>query len=103
MVLFYSENITIYESEQELTEAHHAVDSLACVWSGAPLSQMEWLFIGNNRIAPLTLTNETWDMETLACWIQSGSGLQQVPEPLIIHGGYMVLSTILLCSGIGDV
>ena len=86
MVLFYSENISIYKSEQELTDAHREVDGLACVWSGAPHSQMEWLFIGNNRIAPLTLTIETWVMEILECWIQSSSGLQQVPEPLIVHG-----------------
>ena len=71
IVPWFLENITVYESEDLLMQAQCAVGSLRCTWSGGgALPQMEWLFLGDNLIAPLTSSNTTWNTQPLTCWIQ---------------------------------
>lgn len=82
----YSENITVYDSEDAVYETNHTSGSMVCVWEKEPLSEMEWLFVGSNRITPLTATNETWDMVTLKCFVQGPTILRQLTNLLIVHG-----------------
>ena len=98
-MFLYPENITIYESEEAITEANLTLGALACVWERPSLPQMEWLFLWSGGIAPLTATNQTWDMEQLVCW-EKTTTLHQPIQPLLIHGMIhtrSVYTSILRC------
>ena len=79
-------NVTVYDSEESLLEEYEVTDALLCVWNGGLIPKSEWLFLGDNIITPLAMSNRSWDMELLLCMVQSGCELQQCGDIFIIQG-----------------
>ena len=62
-------------------EVQHDTDDLMCVLNGTAIPQMEWLFLGDDIVSPLLITNSSWDKKVLSCMIMNNcSSLQQQCE-----------------------
>ena len=79
-------NVTVYDSEESLLNRNEVTDALLCVWNGGLILKNEWLFLGDNVITPLAMTNRSWHMELLLCMVQSDCELQQCGEVFTIQG-----------------
>ena len=90
MVIAVSQgNVTLYDSEQSLLQGNqNLTDAMICVWNGGSVPKSEWLFLGDNVISPLAMTNSSWDMELLLCMVESDCELQQCGEVFTIQGIY---------------
>ena len=95
----YQRNVTLYDSEQSLLQGNqNLTDAMICVWNGGLVPRSEWLFLGNNIISPLAMTNSSWDMEQLLCMVESDCELQQCGEVFTIQGIYHYRYILLECA-----
>ena len=92
----YQRNVTLYDSEQSLLQGNqNLTDAMICVWNGGLVPRSEWLFLGNNIISPLAMTNSSWDM---LCMVESDCELQQCGEVFTIQGIYHYRYITRMCD-----
>ena len=46
---------------------NQTTEDMRCSWSGGDIERMEWLFLGQNTIVPMKITNSSWDGALLSC------------------------------------
>ena len=80
MLLISPENLTV----QDVLPDRHSVpssrtDDIVCAWNGGEIVRMEWLFLGENTIVPMEVSNSSWNDVEFACIANYDN------EPELIH------------------
>ena len=57
-----------------------------CTWDGPLIPTTEWLFLGDNVMSPLEISNGSWDMEMLLCTVGKTCDVSQCGRLFTIKG-----------------